>query len=293
MLAAVARLIVSLALLAACYWSAVPPAAAHDAGLAVVDAPDLDGLLVASREHYAAGAYREALAPTEALVARFPAQHVYLERLAFIYQHLKRYQDEAAAWGRFMARSPTPWDACPAVARAHAAAGDDRAAFAAYETCWKVAPRDADAAFFLALAHERRGDAGQALDYYRQALAIDSSHADAQLGLARLELHAGRFDAARTLAQAVIVRVPAHADAHLIVAQAAQRSGDAQAAREHFARTLAIEEKYFDAHVGLGLIELASQNTQAARQHFERAAVVDPRRVGELANWLDRAEPVR
>ena len=292
MLAVAARLLVSLVLLAACYWSTVPPAVASD-GVTAVDAIDVDGLLVASRQHYAAGEYREAVAPTEALVARFPAQHVYLERLAFIYQHLGRHHDEAETWTRFMARSPTPWDACPAIARAHAAAGDDRAAFAAYEACWNAAPWDADAAFFLALAHERRGDAVHAQDFYRRSLGIDPGHADAELGLARLALHAGRFDNARDLAQAVIARVPAHADAHLIVAQAAQRSGDPLAARQHFERTLAIEEKYFDAHVGLGLIELASNNNLAARQHFERAAVLDPKRVGELANWLDRTEAGR
>jgi tetratricopeptide (TPR) repeat protein len=287
---ATGRLIAALALLVAGYQSAALPPTAVEDHVAVVDA---DSLLVASRQHYAAGAYREALPPTEALVARFPAQHVYLERLAFIYQRLGRYRDEAAAWQRFMERSPTPWEACPAIGRAHAAAGDDRAAFAAYEACWAVASWDADAAFFLALAYERQGDAAQALDYYTRSLTIDPAHADSQLGLARLELHAGRLDAARHRAQGVIARVPTHADAHLIVAQAAQRSGDAGAARQHFERTLAIEEKYFDAHVGLGLIELASNNAPAARQHFERAAVLDPRRAGEVANWLDRAEVVR
>ena len=62
---------------------------------------------------------------------------------------------------------------------------------------------------------------------------------------------------------------------------------------ESIRSNLAIEEKYFDAHVGLGLIELASNNNLAARQHFERAAVLDPKRVGELANWLDQTEAGR
>jgi tetratricopeptide (TPR) repeat protein len=281
------RLVTSLVLLASCYWSTIPPASADDGTVSVVE---VDGLLVASRERYYAGDDGAALAPTEALVARFPGQHVYLERLAFIYQHLGRHREEAATWQRFMERSPTPWDACPALARAHSAAGDEAAALAAYGSCWTVAPWDADAAFFLGLAHERRGESPQALDMYRRSLAIDPAHSDAELGLARLELHAGRFDAARDLAQGVIARVPVHADAHLIVAQAAQRSGDVATARQHFEGTLAIEEKYFDAHVGLGLVELSVGNRRAARRHFERAAALDPRRVGELSTWLERTE---
>lgn len=282
------RLAASLVLLVACYWSALPPARAEGGtGVSVID---VDGLLIASRDQYRSGDYGGALAPTEVLVARFPGQHVYLERLAFIYQHLGRHREEAATWRRFMERSPTPWDACPAVARAHSTAGDEAAALAAYENCWTVAPWDADAAFFLALAYERRGEAARALDLYRRSLAIDAAHSDAELGLARLELHAGRLDTARELARAVIARVPAHADAHLIVAQAAQRSGDGATARQHFERALAIQEKYFDAHVGLGLVELSANNVPAARRHFERAAVLEPRRAGELANWLDRTE---
>ena len=283
------RLVASLAMLALFYWSMLMPPPAHATEAALSD-PEVDGLLVASRDGYAREQYDQALRPTEALVARFPTQHVYLERLAVIYQHLGRFHDEAIAWHRFMDLSPTPWDACPAVGNAHAADHDSEGALAAYQMCWDQAPWDPDAAFFLARERERRGEVDEAAALYRQSIEIDKDHADSQLGLARLNLHASRFDEARQAALAIVARLPEHADAHLILAQAAQRSGDQGQARQYFEQTLRIEERYFDAHVGLGILEFSEHRTTAARQHFERALVLDPSRRAEVSVWLDRTE---
>ena len=288
-----ARFAASLAMLALFYWALLAPPVSTASAASMIGDAEIDAALVASRDAYRAGHYAEALAPTEQLVARFPTQHVYLERLAFIYHGLGRYRDEASAWHRFMERSPTPWDACPAVAAAHAADSDPGGAIAAYETCWETAPWNPDAAFFLAREHERRGAPDRAAALYRRAIAIDPAHADSQLGLARLSLHASRFDEASATAAAVIERFPHHADAHLILAQAAQRTGDAARARQHFEQTLRIEERYFDAHVGLGILEFTGQRADAARQHFERALSLDPSRRAEVTVWLDRTEAAR
>lgn len=288
-----ARLIASLAMLALFYRAMLVPQAAPIADQVRVADADADQTIAASRDLYAAARYADALAPTEALVQRFPTQHVYWQRLANIYQQLGRFHDEAAAWQHVIERSPTPWDACPAIAVAHAAGHDAAAAFAAYESCWALAPWDADAAFFLAREHERRSTPEQAAALYRRSLAIDPSHADSQLGLARLDLHASRFDAARQAAQTMVARFPDHADAHLILAQAAQRAGGADEARQHFQQTLQLEERYFDAHLGLGILEFGEHNAARARQHFERALALDPSRRAELATWLDRTEAAR
>ena len=289
----VARFAASLAMLALFYWALLAPPMSKASAASVIGDAEVDAALVASREAFSAGQFEQALAPTEQLVARFPTQHVYLERLAFIYHALGRYRDEATAWHRFMERSPTPWDACPAVAAAHAADRDPAGAMAAYETCWETTPWNPEAAFFLAREHERNGDAERATALYRRAIEIDAAHADSQLGLARLSLHASRFDEASANALAVVEQFPDHADAHLILAQAAQRTGDEARARQHFQETLRIEERYFDAHVGLGILEFTEQRASAARQHFERALSLDPSRRAEVTAWLDRTEATR
>ena len=253
----------------------------------------MNSLVAASSEHYQAERYSDALAPTEALVARYPTQHVYLRRLATIYQHLGRRRDEAAAWHRFIDVSPTPWEACPAVATAHVAANDPSGALAATETCWKVAPFDPDAAFFLGRARERTGNHAEAAAMYRRALEIDAAHSDSQLGLARLDMVGNRLDAARATARAVADRYPKHSDAVLILALVAQRQGDRVTARRYFNRTLELAERSFDAHTGLGIIEFSEQNLDASRKHFERALETDPSRRAEVAVWLERTRSTR
>lgn len=287
----VARLAGALAMLALFHWTLQP--LAHAPGPARSADIDVEALLQTSRDFYAQRRYDEALPPTLALVERYPAQQVYLERLSHIYHALGRYQDEAATWLRFMDRSPTPWDACPAVADAHAAAGDPGGATAAFERCWAVAPWDPEAGFFLGRARERSGRLDEAESMYRAALDIDPHHGDSEVGLARLELHRKHFETARELATTVVERDPEHADALLIVALAAQRSDDAKTARTYFERTLEVDERYADAHIGLGILEFGQQNVDRARRHFERALELDSARLGELSAWLERTRSAR
>jgi tetratricopeptide (TPR) repeat protein len=282
-----ARLAGALGLLALFYWALLSPAAitrSHTAGLP----SDVSALLDASSSHYFHERYQDALGPTLTLVERFPTQQMHLERLAHIYHALGRFADEANTWHRFMDASPTPWDACPAVAEALTRAGDAAAATAAYEKCHAIAPWDSDAAFFLGRSRERSGRLDEAAALYRRALDVDAAHADSQLGLARLDLYGNRFEQARQAALRVADRFPDHADASLIVAQAAQRSGDARQARDFFERTLRIEQRYFDAHVGMGILEFSENRKDVARHYFERALAVDPSRREEIVVWLER-----
>jgi tetratricopeptide (TPR) repeat protein len=286
------RLSASLGMLVLLYWTTFTPKASVTRAEEMVS-DNIETLVAASSEHYHAERYRDALAPTEALVARYPTQHVYLRRLATIYQHLGRPRDEATAWHRFIDVSPTPWEACPAIANAHVAAQDPTGAFAAAETCWKLAPGDPDAAFFLGRAQERVGKYAEAAAMYRRALDIDAAHSDSELGLARLDLMANRLDAARTAARAVAERHPKHSDAVLILGLVAQRQGDRAAARRYFNRTLELDERSFDAHVGLGIVEFSEKNVDVSRKHFERASELDPSRRGEVAVWLERTRATR
>ncbi len=286
------RLTASLGMLGLVYWCTFAPKAAASRATDVVP-ENIETLAASSNALCQAGRYSDALAPTEALVARYPTQHVYLQRLATIYQHLGRRREEAAVWHRFIDVSPTPWEACPTVAEAHAAADDPAGALAAAETCWKLAPWDADAAFFLGRARERTADRAAAAVMYRRALDLDAAHFDSELGLARLDLQANRLDAARATALDVSKRDPKHADAALILGLVAQRQGNKAGAREYFNRTLTLAEGSFDAHVGLGIIEFGDTNLEASRKHFEKAAELDASRRAEIAVWLERTHATR
>lgn len=144
-----ARLIASIVLLGSFYWVLVLPRGSAGEHAAPTAAASLDALLKTSRQHFVEKQYGEALAPTLALVEKYPTQQVYLERLALIYQGLGRRADEAKTWERFMARSLRPADACPTVADAYAAAGDAAAALASYEKCFQLDPTNPEAASWL------------------------------------------------------------------------------------------------------------------------------------------------
>jgi tetratricopeptide (TPR) repeat protein len=243
----------------------------------------------ASREAYDAGRYADALAPTLELTKALPNQHVYQQRLAVIYQHLGRAVDEAAAWERMVAVSPTPIDACPAMADAYVrAVGYTDQALNAFERCVGFDPGNTDMLFYLGRARERAGRAEAAGAAYREAAGVNAQDADSQLGLARLDLRAGRNAEALEVAAAVLAANPGHADALLIAGMGAQRLGRAAEARTYLQRALTVAERYADVHLALGILDFSEGHLADARRHFERAVELEPARRSEVAVWLDR-----
>ena len=105
---------------------------------------EVEEWIVASREAFSNARWEEALAPTLALVERFPSQQVYSDRLARIYYGLGRPADEAAAWEQFVEVSPTPEDACPAMGHAYLRAGDHQASVRAFERCKDFDPMNGE-----------------------------------------------------------------------------------------------------------------------------------------------------
>lgn len=140
----VARLFCALLVLAIFAWALMTPAALAQSSRIVTNQParpvNADSLLQTSRDYFVQQRYEEALAPTRALVELHPTTPVYIERLALIYQRLQRHAEEAAAWERFIEHSPTPADACPAIANAYEAAQQVDQAVSARERCWAMAP---------------------------------------------------------------------------------------------------------------------------------------------------------
>jgi tetratricopeptide (TPR) repeat protein len=141
--------------------------------------------LALSNDAYSAGRYADALEPTSRLVARFPLQQAYAERLAHTFGKLNRPADEAAAWERFVDTSPTPIDACPAIGDAYTRAGQPQKSLEALQRCVSFDPRNSEQLFFLGLRHA--GQQPMRCSLFRGG-AIDPSDADILLGLGRLAL---------------------------------------------------------------------------------------------------------
>ena len=135
---------------------------------------DVEQWLALSNDAYIAGRYADALEPTSRLVARFPLQQAYAERLAHIFGKLNRPADEAAAWERFIDTSPTPIDACPAIGDAYARAGQPQKSLEALQRCVSFDPRNSEQLFFLGRAYEHAGRTADAMARYSEAAATRS-----------------------------------------------------------------------------------------------------------------------
>lgn len=261
---------------------AAPPADAE------ADAAAMDVLLVASREGFATKRWQDALAPTKAIVERFPSQHVYLARLAEIYNKLERPKDEAAAWELFMDRAPLPAEACPFVGNAYRRIGQYDKALNAFERCFEADTENAELAFFVGLGNEwmTRFDAAQ--EYYERALGMTTSHSDSQVGLARLQLHRDKLPDALKRASAVLRTWPAHSDALLVAGLAEQRAGHRREARTYLEKAATLSKDYFDVHLALGVLDYTESRYAEARMRFELASKLDHGRSEELRPWLER-----
>ena len=252
-----------------------------------------EALLAASRDAFVSERWQDALEPTKAVVERFPGQHVYLARLAEIYNRLGRSKDEAATWELFMDRAPLPADACPKVGYAYRRMGQPAKALNAFERCFAADTKSAELAFLVGLANEWLAKFDPAQEYYERAIAMATSHDDSEVGLARLLLHRNQLPDALQRALAVLQHEPTHVDALLIAGLAEQRAGHRREARAHLEKAATLSEGYFDVHLALGMLDYSEAQYPAARRRFERASTLDPSRAEEVRPWLERTSGVK
>lgn len=195
--------------LAAYYWVLAFQPFAPEAGAA--DAA-LDHDIRESRALFDARQFAEALAPTERLATQLSTQAIYHERHALILRELKRPADEAQAWERMMASSPTPVDACPMIAHAYEAAGDIPRFVASLERCASLAPINPD--FLLALGQaflkqDRKDDARRA---FERGLEIDEAYPDLHLLVGVRKFDGGDMAGARVNFERFLALAPERKD---------------------------------------------------------------------------------
>jgi tetratricopeptide (TPR) repeat protein len=250
---------------------------------------ELAAMLERSNAALTAERWNEALAPTKALVDRYPGQHVYLARLAGVYRNLRRPADEAATWELYMDRSPLPAEACPFVGHAYRQLGRYDDAVHAFERCAAADPLNAELAFFVGLGNEWSTKFDAAEEWYRRAMEMSPPHHDSRVGLARINLHRNRLDKAVEEARKVLADVPLHADSLLVAGLAEQRAGHGAEARRYLEQAVELAADYFDVQLALGMLDYSDRRYREAHDRFATALRIDPSRRDEVQPWLDRA----
>ena len=245
--------------------------------------------LALSREAFDKRNWEGALAPTAMLVDRFPNQQVFAERLAKIYAGLDKAADEASAWERFLRVSPTPQDACPAVAEAYWRAGDPEKSLDASVRCRDFDPLSGELNYFLGRAYERANRPADAKAAYLKALEVEPPHVDTRVALAGMLLREGNTRQARDVIRVSLPVNPDNADVLLMVGIAEQRLGNRTDARTVLEKAARLSPTYGDVHLVLGILDFSEGRLAAARRRFETASRLDPAR-RDVDVWLQRTK---
>jgi tetratricopeptide (TPR) repeat protein len=252
---------------------------------------ETEKLLALSRQAFDKGNWEGALAPTAALVEQFPNQQVFAERLARIHAGLGRAADEASAWERFLRVSPTPEDACPAVAEAYWRAGEKERSLDASVRCRDFDPLSGELHYYLGRAYERAGRPADARASYEAALKVEPPHVDTRVALAGMLLRDGRTREALEVIRVSVPVNPDNADVLLMAGIAHQRLGQRQEARQALEKAAGLSPNYADVHLVLGVLDFSEGRLVAARRRFETVSRLDPSR-RDVDVWLTRTRGV-
>lgn len=281
MLPTPARIALPLAVLGFYYWSlavspVVEPAPPEPPRATASSVDAIRQLTDEADAAYRAGRYDAALKPLLELNHRSANQAIVVGRLAKVYGHLGRRQEEAAYWEQFITSSPTPTDACPQLPHAYEAQGLEDQAFDAYRRCYDLDQADSDLIFFYGRALERRGQAARARELYEAGLKITPDYTDMSLGLTRLYLRASNLAAAARVAGAAVKSQPDNVDALLVAGQTALRQDRRADARRYLAHALSLKDTYADLHLVMAMVERADGNRAEAVRHCDRALQLEP-----------------
>ncbi len=161
--------------------------------------------------------FKAALQPTIRLYRAYPENHIYIGRLAEIYDHLGNYAQEAKYWERFLDYAPVPIEGCPQIGQAYWKQGDghEAQAVAAFERCLVLDPQNTDSIFYLAHAHEMLGDWEQAATLYQKGLSYSPTYTDLRLGLARCWIRLDKAPDAKKIVDDILAKKPDRSDAML------------------------------------------------------------------------------
>jgi len=223
-----------------------------------------------SKSLLAQGQYSQALAPTRHLYRAYPESHIYIGRLAEIYDHLGRYDEEAKYWEFYMDRAPVPVEACPQIGHAYWRQGEkfEPRAIAAYERCLALDPKNTDSIFYLAHALEMSDQWAQAADQYQKGLGIAPGYTDLTLGLARCWLRMDKPEDAKGLADQVLAKHEESSGALLVLGMYYLHKDDYAEAKKALTQGVQLADEDPDFHILLARVaEHTNDNAEALRQY--------------------------
>jgi len=200
----------------------------------------------------------------------YPENHIYLGRLADIYDHTGRYDEEAKYWEKFMDHAPTPIEACPQIGNAYWKQGDkfEAQAISAFQRCLALDPKNTDSLFYLGHALEMSSQWAQAAEEYKKGMAISPGYTDLALGLARCWLRMDKPDDAKKLAEQILSKHADSSGALLVLGLYYLHVGNYPQAKSVLKRGAAIAEKDPDFPLLLARIdEKTNDNADALRQY--------------------------
>jgi len=224
------------------------------------------------------GRYADALQPTLRLYAAYPANHIYIGRLADIYDHLGRYDEEARYWEKYMDHAPSPIEACPQFGQAYWKQGEksEPQAIAAYRRCLALDPENTDSLFYLAHALEMSGQWAQAAEQYQKGLSISPNYTDLTLGLARCWLRMDKADEAKRVIVPALSKSPVSSGALLVLGMYYLRQENYPASKKVLTKGVRLADSDPDFHVLLArLAEQMNDDAEALRQ-YTRLVELDP-----------------
>jgi tetratricopeptide (TPR) repeat protein len=219
---------------------------------------------------YRAGKYQQALPAVLKLHESYPGNHIYIEMASDIYDHLGRYEEEAAFWEQYFDRAPNPVTACPQIGQAYWKQGKQQEAISAFERCLALDPENSDSIFFFAHALELSGETERAGELYQRGLKIAPRYSDLQLGLARVRLRQGREAEARQMALNVLRKDTQNVDALLVAGLAYSREDNFARARQYLEDGVKLSDGYLDFHFALARLDEQQRNYSGAIREYDR-----------------------
>lgn len=242
----------------------------HGAFRPVLSQQESQRLSDQSKSLLAEGQYSQALDPTFTLYRAYPENHIYIGRLAEIYNHLGRYEDEAKFWELYMDRAPTPLEACPQIGQAYWKQGEkfEPRAVAAFQRCLALDPKNTDSIFYLAHALEMSGQWAQAADLYQKGLAIAPSYTDLTLGLARCWLRMDKPEEAKKTVDQILAKHEDSSGALLVLGMYYLYKDDYAEAKKVLTQGVQLADEDPDFHILLARVaEHTNDNGEALRQY--------------------------
>ena len=253
-------------------------ASSHHPGNRALTPEESQRIAVQSKSLTDQGRYRDALEPTLTLYTSYPGNHIYIARLAEIYDHLGQYDQESAYWEKYLDHAPTPIEACPQIGQSYWKQGEkfQKQAIAAYQRCLAIDPKNTDSIFYLAHALEMSGEWAQAADLYRKGIALSPAYTDLKLGLARCWVRLDKPADAKKLADKILAKQPNNAEALLVLGMVYLHQENYVDARKMLARGAQLSDTDADFHILLARVaEHMNDDSEALRQ-YTRIAQLRP-----------------